>query len=392
MSARHEQPDAVLHEELKISLGQDGHPDPETIANKIGQLDQLMSLTGTRQLYRELDADFNGLGPLEKFLTDPCVTDVLVDPDGKVWVDSDRGLSLAQESPLSEVVRRRLAVKIIANAGKRLDESVPFADVNCGRYRFHAVIPPISPTGTTISVRVHRKDSPTLAELQASWPDREVWLAVLQTLVLGRHNFLISGATGSGKTTLLAAALSLVAPAERILIVEDALELRPAHPQTLSLQTRPPNIEGSGTIELSELIRQALRMRPDRLIVGECRGAEIKDFLTAMNTGHAGAGGTLHANSVAAVPARLIAMGSLAGMSPETTALQAGSALEFVLHVDRTAQGRRPVEFAKLAVDQHRLVVHPLLRYQPAEPGEKQRLSSGKDWQDFARSMDRYAT
>ena len=375
-------------EKLRLTLGQTNDARAETIANTLAQHKGLQSLGQAQKLFTSLDAEFNGLGLLERFVADPRVTDVLVDPDGKVWVDGHEGLQLQETAPIPEPVRRQLAAKIISNAGKRLDESVPFADVNCGRYRFHAVIPPISPGGTTISIRVHRAQTPGLDTLQQSWLDADVWTAVITKLITGRHNFLITGATGTGKTTLLSAALGLVSPQERILIVEDAQELNPGHPQTLSLQTRPPNIEGSGTVGLSELIRQALRMRPDRLIVGECRGSEVKDFLTAMNTGHSGAGGTLHANSIAGVPARLTAMGALAGMNPETTALQAGSALEYIIHLKRVGRRRFPAEFAQLASRDQRLVVYPLLSYQEESPGTEPLLRSGPSWTEFARSLE----
>lgn len=376
------------HDHLRLALGQGKDTRAESIANALAQHRGLQSLGQTRALFGTLDAEFNGLGPLEAFVADPSVTDVLVDPDGYVWVDSREGLQRQPTAPIPEQVRRQLACKIINNAGKRLDESVPFADVNCGRYRFHAVIPPISPAGTTISIRVHRTDVPDLATLQQGWPDAEVWAAVMSKLVLGRHNFLITGATGTGKTTLLSAALALVGQQERIIIVEDAHELNPDHPQALTLQSRPANIEGSGSIELSELIRQALRMRPDRLIVGECRGSEIRDFLTAMNTGHSGAGGTLHANSVAGVPARLIAMGALAGMAPETTALQAGSALEYIVHLKRDGQRRYPAEFAMLEARDQRLVVHPLLSYRRDQSEGTTTLGSGPRWTEFARGLE----
>lgn len=379
---------AERQELLRLTLGQSDDARPETIVNALAQHPGLQSLGQTQRLYSGLDADFNGLGPLEVYVAAAAVTDVLVDPDGHVWVDGPQGLQRQPTTPIPEQVRRSLACKIINNAGKRLDESVPFADVNCGRYRFHAVIPPISPAGTTISIRVHRTGAPDLATLQQGWPDAEVWAAVLSHLIRGRHNFLITGATGTGKTTLLSAALALVGHQERIIIVEDAQELNPKHPQTLSLQSRPANIEGSGIIELSELIRQALRMRPDRLIVGECRGSEIRDFLTAMNTGHSGAGGTLHANSVAGVPARLVAMGALAGLAPETTALQAGSALEYIVHLKRVGQRRQPAEFAMLECRDQRLVVHPLLSYRQDGAGAEQSLVSGPRWSEFARGLE----
>ena len=370
--------------ELRLNLGQERDTDPLTIANHISEQGQLRSLGQTQQLFDTLDAELNGLGPLETFVSRPGVSDVLVDPEGQIWVDGDDGMQRQDHPPLPEELRRKLATKIINQGGKRLDDSVPFADVNSGRYRFHAVIPPISGNGTAISIRVHQNKRHTLQDLAATWPDGNVWEAVMNTLVRERKNFLITGATGTGKTTLLGAALSAADPHERIIVVEDAQELKADHPQFLSLMTRPANVEGAGDIGLTDLIRQALRMRPDRLIVGECRGAEIKDFLTAMNTGHSGAGGTLHANSVGAVPARLTAMGALAELSPETTALQAGSAIDYVVHLRRDKQRRLPVEFAGLTVRDSKLAVVPVLTYSR----ETSQLECGDGWAEFASLMD----
>jgi pilus assembly protein CpaF len=164
---------------------------------------------------------------------------------------------------------------------------------------------------------------------------------VLERMVQHRLSFLISGATGSGKTTLLSTLLGLCSPAERLVLIEDASELNPVHPHVVSLESRHGNLEGGGEVDLAELVRQALRMRPDRLVVGECRGAEVRELLTAMNTGHTGGGGTIHANAATAVPARLTALGALAGLGQDAVRLQAASALDVVVHVERSRQGRR---------------------------------------------------
>ncbi|WP_310526299.1 ATPase, T2SS/T4P/T4SS family, partial [Nocardioides sp.] len=166
---------------------------------------------------------------------------------------------------------------------------------------------------------------------------------VLSAIVETRLAFLISGGTGSGKTTLLTALLGLVDPAERLVLVEDASELRPAHPHVLGLEARPPNIEGAGEITLHTLVRQALRMRPDRLVVGEVRGAEVVDLMAALNTGHAGGCGTLHANSAGDVPARIEALAAAAGLPREAAHSQLASALDVVIHMSRAPDGRRQV-------------------------------------------------
>jgi pilus assembly protein CpaF len=288
-----------------------------------------------------------GLGPLAEPARRPGVTDVLVDAAGAVWTDGPEGLQRTGQSlPAAEA--RRLAVRLLAQDGRRLDEGQPYGDAQVAGARVHAVLPPIAAGGPQISVRLAPVDPPALDRLAARWPHGERWLAVLRHVLAVRANLLISGATGSGKTTLLSALLAEVPAGERIITVEDTRELRPAHGHVVSLQARGGNAEGAGCVTLADLVRQALRMRPDRLVVGECRGAEVADFLAAMNTGHRGAAGTLHANSARDVPARLQAMGALAGLGPEATALQAASAVDAVLHVERTATGRRPVELVVL--------------------------------------------
>jgi pilus assembly protein CpaF len=163
---------------------------------------------------------------------------------------------------------------------------------------------------------------------------------LLRALVAARLSFLVTGGTGSGKTTLLGTLLGLVPATERIVLVEDAAELRPDHPHVVPLEARPANAEGAGEVTLRELVRQAMRMRPDRLVVGECRGPEVVDLLAALNTGHEGGAGTLHANSPADVPARLAALAALGGLAPEALHTQVGPALRCVVHLTRTGTGR----------------------------------------------------
>jgi pilus assembly protein CpaF len=172
------------------------------------------------------------------------------------------------------------------------------------------------------------------------------WAAVLRALVLRRAAFLVTGGTGAGKTTLLSALLGLVPGRERVVLVEDVGELRPVHPHVVRLEARHANVEGRGAVTLDDLVRQALRMRPDRIVVGECRGPEVRELLAALNTGHAGGCGTLHANAAAEVPARLEALGSLAGLDRAAVRSQAAAALDAVVHVERARSGRRVTEVA----------------------------------------------
>lgn len=327
---------------------------------------------------RSLADGLTGLGPLAEPARRPGVTDVLVDSAGTVWTDGTEGLQRTSLC-LSAAQARHLAVRLLAQDGRRLDEGRPYGDAQVAGARVHAVLPPIAAGGTQISVRLPATRPPALEDLAGRWPHGNRWLSVLRDLLAMRANLLISGATGSGKTTVLGALLAEVPGDERIITVEDTRELRPAHPHVVSLQARSGNAEQAGAVTLADLVRQALRMRPDRLVVGECRGAEVADFLAALNTGHRGAAGTLHANSAGDVPARLQAMGALAGLGPEATALQAASAVDAVLHLERTRAGRRPVELA--VVERFEQTPKHVLRVVPAitARGEDLRAGPGLD-------------
>jgi pilus assembly protein CpaF len=207
--------------------------------------------------------------------------------------------------------------------------------------RLHAVLPPVSGSGTCLSLRVLRRCSLSLDDLAALGALPGEAAPLLRAVVRRRLAFLVTGGTGSGKTTLLSALLGEADPAERLVLCEDAAELTPAHAHVVRLLTRPPNVEGVGAVTLRDLVRQALRMRPDRLVVGEVRGAEVSELLAALNTGHDGGCGTLHANRPAEVPARLEALGTAAGLDRAAVHSQAAAALSVVVHLRRTAGGRR---------------------------------------------------
>ena len=286
-----------------------------------------------------------GAGPLEPLLRTPGVTDVLVNGPGSVWVDRGKGLERTEVSFPDDDAVRRLAVRLAAAAGRRLDDASPWVDVGLpDGTRLHAVLPPVSSTGTCLSLRVLRRSVHSLSDLAALGTLPGGSEPLLRALVRRRHAFLVTGGTGSGKTTLLSALLGEVDPAERMVICEDATELNPAHPHVVRLLTRPPNVEGAGQVTLRDLVRQALRMRPDRLVVGEVRGPEMTDLLAALNTGHDGGCGTLHANRPAEVPARLEALGTAAGLSRAAVHSQLSAALTVVVHLRRTPAGRRVEE------------------------------------------------
>ncbi|WP_101786515.1 TadA family conjugal transfer-associated ATPase [Nonomuraea indica] len=294
---------------------------------------------------RALCADLIGAGPLEPLLAEPDVTDVLVNGPREVWVDDGRGLRRTSTAFTDDGAVRRLAQRLAAAAGRRLDDASPYVDARlAGGVRLHAVLPPIASGGTCVSLRLPPRRTFTLPDLVAAGTVPPPAVPVLTSLVARRRAFLVTGGTGTGKTTLLSALLSLADPGERLLLVEDSAELRPLHPHVVRLESRPANLEGAGGVGLRDLVRQALRMRPDRVVVGEVRGAEVVDLLAALNTGHEGGCGTLHANTAADVPPRLEALGCAAGLSREAVHSQLAAALDVVVHLARDRRdGRRRV-------------------------------------------------
>ncbi|MEZ5190346.1 MAG: TadA family conjugal transfer-associated ATPase [Schumannella sp.] len=301
-------------------------------------------------------------GVLAPWVREDAVTDVFVNPDGSVWVDRGAGAERVAGTTVPPAEARDLAVRLIAAGERHVDEATPCVDVRLGHgIRVHAVLPPVSPGGAVLSVRLPRSRPLDLGELEAGGFFALHGAAVVRELVARRANLLVTGAGGSGKTTLLGALLGSAPETERIVVIEDVAELRIAHPHVVALEARQANLDGAGAIGLDRLVREALRMRPDRLVVGECRGPELRELLSALNTGHDGGAGTLHANSLADVPARLEALGSLAGLDADAVARQAVSAFDAVLHVERAAEGRRLSALGELALDAGgRLTVHGL--------------------------------
>ncbi|CAM5783878.1 TadA family conjugal transfer-associated ATPase [Cellulomonas persica] len=322
----------------------------ELVARERGAVLGSAVLPATVQAVR---AAIFGAGPLQPFLDDPRVSDVLVNGPRDVWVELDGRLIRTDVDLGSEQDVRALAVRLAAAGGQRLDDGAPTVDARLpDGTRLHAVLPPVAGGSALLSLRVVRSRALSMDELvRVGTVPREL-AGVVRALVDARANLLVSGATGAGKTTLLAALLSWARHDERIVVIEEAGELAPDHPHVVRLLARRANVEGVGRVDLAELVRQALRMRPDRIVLGECRGAEVREVMAALNTGHDGGCATVHANTAADVPARLEALAALAGLSRDATAAQASAAFDAVLHLRRSGPGRTRRMLAEIAVVQ----------------------------------------
>jgi pilus assembly protein CpaF len=309
----------------------------------LGDTDVLDSL-------RVLQTELSGAGILDPLLRSDGVTDVLVTAPDAVWIDDGAGLRRAPVEFADDAAVRRLAQRLALSAGRRLDEAQPWVDGHLtglgGDFavRLHAILPPIAAAGTCLSLRVLRPATQDFDALVACGAIPAAVVDLMREIIAARVSFLVSGGTGAGKTTLLAAALGAVATSERIVCIEDAAELAPRHPHLVKLVARGANVEGVGEVTVRDLVKQALRMRPDRIVVGEVRGGEVVDLLAAFNTGHEGGAGTVHANEPAEVPARLEALAALGGLGRAALHSQLSAAVRVVLHVGRDQTGLRRLE------------------------------------------------
>jgi pilus assembly protein CpaF len=288
---------------------------------------------------------------LQPLADDPDVTDILVNGPAQVWVERRGRLEHTAVAFADDASIRRLAQRLAAGAGRRLDDAQPWVDVRLpDGVRLHAVLAPIAVDGSVLSLRLPRRSAFSLSDLvDAGMFPRQV-ADLLADLMAWRRSFLITGGTGTGKTTLLATLLGELPRSERVVLVEDLCELRPVHDHVVRLEARPANAEGAGQVPMRQLVRQALRMRPDRLVVGEVRGAEVVDLLAALNTGHEGGAGTVHASSARALPARIEALATAAGLSRAAAHSQLVAGVDVVVHLNRDATGVR--RLACLAVVQ----------------------------------------
>ncbi|MGH3310638.1 MAG: TadA family conjugal transfer-associated ATPase [Streptomyces sp.] len=352
-------PEETLLDSVRRRLAETGaEPTPARVAAALRAQGRLLGDSAVLGVVEALRSQLVGTGPLEPLLAEPDVTDVLVTRPDEVWVDRGRGLERTDVRFPDAASVRRLAQRLATSAGRRLDDARPWVDARLpDGTRLHAVLPPVAVGSTCLSLRVVRPRAFRLEELVAAGTVPPGGERLLRALLDARLSFLVSGGTGSGKTTLLSSLLGLVGPEERIVLAEDSAELRPDHPHVVRLEARPANQEGVGRVGLDDLVRQALRMRPDRLVVGEVRGAEVTDLLAALNTGHEGGCGTLHANAAADVPARLEALGTTAGLDRAALHSQLAAALDVLVHLARDRSGlRRIAEIHVLARDREGLV------------------------------------
>jgi len=336
-------PDADVLDRVRTRLLAAGvAPTGAEVARALREDGVLLGGDGLLAEAERVQAELSGAGPLEPLLRAPDVTDVLVTAPDEVWVDRGSGVERVPVRFRDEAAVRRLAQRLAASCGRRLDDAVPYVD---GRLpdgtRLHAVLAPVSVGGTCLSLRVPRRRSFSLEELVSAGSMPAELGPWLRAVVDGRLAVVVSGGTGTGKTTWVSMLLAACDPRDRIVVVEDSAELVPDHPHVVRLESRPPNIEGAGAITLRDLVRQSLRMRPDRVVVGEVRGAEVVDMLAAFNTGHEGGLTTVHANSAADVPARLEALALTGGLDRAAVHAQMAAGLDVVVHLERGRDGVR---------------------------------------------------
>ncbi|MHC6230216.1 CpaF family protein [Arthrobacter sp. MMS24-T111] len=299
-----------------------------------------------QRLIREIIDDVLGHGPIQRFLDDPSVTEVMVNRFDQVYVERAGKLTLTDTKFASDDALRRVIERIVSKVGRRIDESSPLVDARLADgSRVNAIIPPLAVNGPALTIRKFGGDALTVQKLIAFGSLSPEMAELLQACVLARMNIIVSGGTGTGKTTLLNALSSFIPASDRIVTIEDAVELQLQQDHVVRLESRPANIEGKGEIAIRDLVRNSLRMRPDRIVVGEVRGGECLDMLQAMNTGHDGSLSTVHANSPRDAIARLETLVLMAGMDLPLRAVreQVASAVNLIVHISRLRDGTRRV-------------------------------------------------
>lgn len=343
-----------LHQQLleMMNLQAIEKMEPEQFRREVGDMisellarEQVpINAKGRAQLVADVLDELLGLGPLEPLLKDPSVNDILVNTHSQVFVERAGRLEITQVRFKDERHLLRIINKIVSAVGRRVDESQPLVDARLqDGSRVNAVVPPIAVDGSLLSIRKFSRRPYSLDRLVDIGSLSPQMAVVLRGVVKAGLNLIISGGTGSGKTTMLNALSASVDPNERIVTIEDAAELQLQQPHVVRMETRPPNLEGRGEITQRELIRNALRMRPDRVILGECRGGEAFDMLQAMNTGHDGSMSTVHANTCRDALSRLEQMIGMAGIDMPARSIrsQIASAVDVVIQLERLSDGKR---------------------------------------------------
>jgi pilus assembly protein CpaF len=351
----------------------------QTIIEEVRQRQRLPPGMDPLRLAEEICNEALRLGPLEEFLADESVNEIMVNGPRQIFVERGGKLELTGQDFMDEASVHAIIERIVAPIGRRIDESQPYVDARLpDGSRVNAIVPPLSLTGPCITIRKFSKRAYTDADFVRFQTWTEEMTRFLRVCVMMRKNMVVSGGTGSGKTSLLNVLSSYIPSNERILTIEDAAELRLNQPHVIRLEARPPNIEGRGAITIRDLVRNALRMRPDRIIVGECRGGEALDMLQAMNTGHDGSLTTVHANSPRDVIARLETMVLMSGMELPSRAIreQIASAIDLVVHESRLSDGSRKVTYISevVGIEGQQLVMQDIFEFVQTGIGENGKI------------------
>ena len=325
----------------------------EIVREELGREETPLSPADRARIEREVADDILGYGPLEPFLRDPTISEVMVNGCDSIYVEREGRITETDASFLDDAHLLRIIDRIVSQVGRRIDESSPMVDARLpDGSRVNAIIPPLALRGPSLTIRKFARDALALSDLVRLGTVTEQAAEFLGQCVRGKLNMLISGGTGTGKTTLLNAVSAHIPGAERIVTIEDAAELRLQQRHVVSLESRPPNVEGEGEVRIRDLVRNALRMRPDRIIVGEVRGAETLDMLQAMNTGHDGSLTTVHANSARDALHRLEMLVLMAGVELPVKAIreQVAGGFDLLVHISRLVDGsRRIVQITEIA-------------------------------------------
>ncbi len=332
--------------------------------------EETINLSGAERkaLTREIEADALGLGPIQALLDDDDVSEIMVNHPNQIFIEKSGKLQQSDAFFTSEQQLRRVIERIVGKVGRRIDESSPLVDARLADgSRVNAVIPPLAVRGSSLTIRKFAKKSFRIDDLIRFGSLTPELGELLELCVRGRLNILVSGGTGTGKTTLLNVLSSFIPEGERIVTIEDAIELKLQQSHVVQLESRPPNVEGRGEVTIRDLVKNSLRMRPDRVVIGECRGGEALDMLQAMNTGHDGSISTLHANSPKDCVARLETLVLMAGMDLPLRAIreQIGSAVDLIVQISRMRDGSRRITYVTelTGIERDEAVLHDLYRF-----------------------------